>query len=93
MPIPNLNTWRRLAAVGLVACAASWAPFASAQSQPPIVVMDSTTFDFYSSYPFDTTQWRGPAFTTGSVDTRITEVTFGLNNNVPGDEATLRLFQ
>lgn len=93
MPIPTFNALRRYAVFGFMACAASWVPLASAQPATPVVVMDSTTFDFYSSYPFDTTQWRGPAFTTGAVDTRITEVTFGLNNNVPGDEATLRLFQ
>lgn len=93
MPRITKHSLRKYAAIGLLACVASWAPVASAQSQPPVVVMDSTTFGFYSSYDFSSTQWRGPAFTTGTVPTRITEITFGLNSSDPATPATLRLFQ
>ncbi|MEJ5149530.1 hypothetical protein [Comamonas sp. MYb396] len=93
MPHPTRTAFRRYAALGLLACAASWAPIASAQSQPPVVVMDSTTFDFYSAYDVGDIQWRGPAFTTGTVPTRITEITFGLANGDPATTAQLRLFQ
>lgn len=85
--------FRKYAAIGLLACAASWSPLASAQNQLPTVVMDSTTFDSYAAYPVGDAQWRGPAFTTGMVTTQITEITFGLANNDPATQATLRLFQ
>lgn len=93
MPAITPTSLRKYTAIGLLACSAFWAPLALAQSQPPVVVMDSTTFDFYSGYEIGQIQWRGPAFTTGSVPTRITEVTFGLSNTNPADQATLRLFQ
>ncbi|GAB2830718.1 hypothetical protein GCM10027276_36770 [Comamonas piscis] len=84
---------RHYAALGLLACTATWGPFASAQSQTPVVVMDSTGFDFYSSYVASATQWRGPAFTTGTLPTRITEITFGMQSPALGVNADLRLFQ
>ncbi len=85
---------RHYATLGLIACAASWGPMASAQTLgTPEVVMDSTTFDFYSAYELTQTVWRGPAFTTGTVPTRITEITLGLSNVNPTTQATARLFQ
>ncbi|MEJ5127469.1 hypothetical protein WH367_15600 [Comamonas sp. MYb21] len=93
MPTIRRHALRHYAAIGLLACAASWAPIASAQSQPPQVVIDSTGFDFYSAYPVSDSQWRGPAFTTGTVPTRITEITLGLANTDPATTALLRLLQ
>ncbi|MCS4294970.1 hypothetical protein M2375_003203 [Comamonas sp. BIGb0152] len=55
--------------------------------------MDSTTFDNYSNYIISQTDWRGPAFTTGTVPTRISEITFGLSVTDPSTQTTLRLFQ
>ncbi|MEG2974703.1 MAG: hypothetical protein RR882_01305 [Comamonas sp.] len=93
MPAIAFTSLRKYTAIGLFACSAFCAPLAFAQSQPPVVVMDSTTFDFYSNYNIGQTEWRGPAFTTGTLPTRITEITFGLSNTDPASQATLRLFQ
>lgn len=93
MPTIRRHALRHYAAIGLLACAASWAPIVSAQSQPPVVVMDSTGFDFYSGYEVGASNWRGPAFTTGTVPTRITEITFGLASADPATTVTLSLFQ
>lgn len=93
MPAIAFTSLRKYTAIGLFACSAFCAPLAFAQSQPPVVAMDSTTFDFYSNYNIAQTEWRGPAFTTGTLPTRITEITFGLSNTDPASQATLRLFQ
>lgn len=93
MPTIRRHVLRRYAAIGLLAYAASWGTLASAQSQPPVVVIDSTGFDFYSAYTVGANEWRGPTFTTGAVPTRITEITFGLSSGDPTTTAQLRLFQ
>lgn len=78
---------------GLFGFAAIWAPQVSAQAQTPSVVMDSTNFDFYSSYNFNDVEWRGPAFTTGPLPTKITEITLGITPVASGFQARLELFQ
>lgn len=83
---------KKYAAAGLLAYAACWSTLASAQSQPTTVV-DGIAADFYADYAVGDVEWRGPAFTTGAVPTKITEITFGLKNIDPTAQATLRLFQ
>ncbi len=92
MPILSFNTLRRYAVIGFIACAASWAPMASAQSQPPVVVVNSLPLDEPSSYSFESPEQRGPAFQTGSVQTLIREVVFGFDVALPVT-ATLSLYQ
>lgn len=83
---------RKYAAIGLWAYAASWSTPAAAQS-PPTTVAYSIAAVFNSDYPASDAQWRGPVFTTGTVPTHITEITFGLTNTAPTAQATPRLFQ
>ncbi len=93
MPIPSFNTLRRLAAIGFIACAASWAPFASAQSQPPVVVVNSLPLESPIYYQFSGTEQRGPAFQTGTVPTKLHEVAFGFYLDTVPLTATLSLYQ
>lgn len=93
MPAISPCFFRNHVSIVLLLCAATSAPYAFAQSQPPVVVIDSTGFDFYSAYTVSATEWRGPAFTTGTVPTRITEITIGLANTDPATSASLSLFQ
>lgn len=81
---------RRHAALGILAVCSSYGLLASAQIQNPVVVMDSIASSFNAAYPITHTEWGGPAFTSGSVPTRITEITFGLSGS--SSPATLRLF-
>lgn len=92
MPIPTFNVLRRYAVIGFMACAASWAPLASAQSQPPVVVINSLPIDSPASYQFTGTAQRGPAFQTGTVPTLIREVVFGLDVQTLPTTATLSLY-
>lgn len=80
---------RKYAAIGLLAYAASWSTLASAQS-PPTTVAYSIAAVFYSDCPASDAQWRGPVFTTGTVPTHITEITFGLTNTAPTAQAKPR---
>ncbi len=94
MPIPSFNVLRRYAAIGFMACAASWAPLASAQPAPtPIVVVDSLPIDESTSYPIFGDDQRGPTFQTGTVPTRIVEAAFGFDTDVNPITATLGLYQ
>ncbi len=93
MPILSFNTLRRYAVIGFIACAASWAPFASAQSQPPVVVMNSLPMDSPAAYQFTGTEQRGPIFQTGPVATLIRELTFGFDVETFNRTATLSLYQ
>jgi len=84
---------RQLAAIALLACTAAWSPLASAQTPPtPIVVVDSTGWDYYSTYDVSATEWRGPAFTTGAEPVYISEITLGLSNGDPSVQAIVQLY-
>lgn len=94
MTISLSKVARRHAAIGILAMCSSYGLLASAQSQNPIVVMDSTDSSYYYGYRVSDTEWRGPAFTSGPVPTRITEIILGLvPPSATNPLATLRLFQ
>ncbi len=93
MTVSLFNVARRYAAIGILAICSSYGSSAFAQSQNPTVVMDSTNFLFYSAYQVTDTQWRGPAFTSGPVPTRIAEIILGIVPNGPSRAVVLRLFQ
>lgn len=85
--------FRKYAAIGLLAYAASWGPLASAQTPlPPVVVVDSLPIDQSTAYQFTATDWRGPIFQTGAVPTLIHEISFGFDIGVAAT-ATLSLYQ
>lgn len=85
---------RHYATLGLIACAASWGPMASAQTLgTPVVAVNSLPIDESTSYPFAGTDQRGPTFQTGTVPTRIVEAAFGFDIDETPRTATLSLYQ
>jgi len=94
MPATTFNALRRYAVIGLLACAASWAPWVSAQPAPtPVVVMNSLPIDGPASYTVFDEAKRGPAFQTGAEPTRIVELSFGLDLDAIPTTATLSLYR
>ncbi|WP_312462651.1 hypothetical protein [Comamonas sp.] len=93
MPIPSFNVLRRYAVIGFMACAASWAPLASAQPAPtPVVAINSLPIEGPASYTVYEQAKRGPVFLTGAVPTRIVELSFGLDLDELPTTATLSLY-
>lgn len=87
-PFAFVKNAKRWVLAALLSFMSMWATLSQAQT----TVLDSIAIDDVTSYTVSATDWRGPTFQTGAIDTRIYEVSFRLVGEGVPATATLSLY-